>query len=75
MLLEIDIVLYKQKLKMPRYSETWANSHLSNNGRYNSVTASINLTFIGAPLSNGRFFQVQWVAIVHRFDCILIFKS
>ncbi len=39
-----------------------------NNGQFNSVTASINLTFIRAPLSNGHFFQVPRVAIVHRFD-------
>jgi len=28
-----------------------------NNGQYNLVTASINLTFIIAPLSNGHFFR------------------
>ncbi len=42
-----------------------------NNGRYNSVTASINLTFIRAPLSNGHFFKVPRVVVVHRFDCTL----
>jgi len=38
-------------------------------GWHNSATASINLTIIRAPLSNGLFFQSPRVAVVHRFDC------
>jgi hypothetical protein len=37
--------------------------------QYNSATASLNLTFIRAPLSDGHFFQVSRVAVVHRCDC------
>jgi hypothetical protein len=29
----------------------------------------MNFTFIRATVSNGHFFQVPRVAIVHRFDC------
>jgi hypothetical protein len=31
--------------------------------------------FYQTPLSNGRFFQVPRVAVVHRFDCISFFGS
>ncbi len=40
-----------------------------NNDRYNSGIASLNLTFIRAPISNIHFCQVPMVAVVHRFDC------
>jgi hypothetical protein len=33
---------------------------LVNNPQYNSAKASLNLTFIRAPLPNGHFFRSQW---------------
>jgi hypothetical protein len=54
----------------PELTATFEQRPPVNNGRYNLVTASINLTFIRAPLSNGHFFRVPRVAVVHRFDCI-----
>jgi hypothetical protein len=40
-----------------------------NNGWFNLATATISLTSIRASLSNGHFFHVLRVAVVHRFDC------
>ena len=63
-----------KKLKLcntvkPELTATFEQRPPVNNGKYNLVMASIKSTFIRTPLSNGHFFQVPRVAVVHRFDC------
>ena len=58
----------------PKYSQTWLNDH-----QWTTATCwqrpvwvindQSKSKFYQTPLSNGRFFLVPRVAVVHRFDC------
>jgi hypothetical protein len=56
------------------YSQTWLNDHLWTTATCQQrpvwvINGQSKSQFYQEPLSNGRFFQVPRVAIVHRFDC------
>ncbi len=57
-------MFHKRSTVKPDLTTTCEQRPPVNNGQFESKSQ-----FYQAPLSNGRFFQVPRVAVVHRFDC------